>query len=38
MVLISGNWWNGSFQEFAPAYAIMDMYDDGTVERTMIYY
>lgn len=35
---ISGNWWDGSFQEFAPAFAIMDMYEDGTVERKMVYY
>jgi len=32
---ISGNWWKGSFQEFAPAYAVMEFYDDGTTRRTM---
>jgi 3',5'-cyclic AMP phosphodiesterase CpdA len=35
---ISGNWWNGSFQEFAPAYAIMELYDDGSCKRTMMKY
>lgn len=32
---VSGNWWHGSFQEFAPAYAVMELYDDGTSKRTM---
>jgi Icc protein len=35
---ISGNWWKGSFQEFAPAYAIMEFNDDGTTKRTMVNY
>ncbi|HEV8282955.1 MAG TPA: metallophosphoesterase [Chitinophagaceae bacterium] len=35
---ISGNWWNGSFQEFAPAYAIMELHDDGSFHRTMVNY
>lgn len=35
---ISGNWWNGSFQEFAPAYAIIELFDDGSSKRTMINY
>jgi hypothetical protein len=35
---ISGNWWKGSFQEFAPAYAIMEFFDDGTSRRTMVQY
>ncbi len=35
---ISGNWWNGAFQDFAPAYALFDFYNDGTVERTMVEY
>ena len=35
---VSGNWWNGSFQEFAPAYAVMDFFDDGSTERTMMKY
>lgn len=35
---VSGNWWKGAFQEFAPAYALMELYDDGRVKRTMIKY
>lgn len=35
---VSGNWWKGSFQEFAPAYAVMELFDDGTSKRTMIKY
>ena len=35
---ISGNWWNGAFQDFAPAYALFDFYNDGTVERKMVEY
>lgn len=35
---VSGNWWNGSFQEFAPAYAIMEFYEDGSTKRTMMNY
>jgi 3',5'-cyclic AMP phosphodiesterase CpdA len=35
---VSGNWWNGSFQEFPPAYAVMELYDDGTSSRTMVNY
>jgi 3',5'-cyclic AMP phosphodiesterase CpdA len=35
---ISGNWWSGAFQDFAPAYALFDFYNDGTVERKMIEY
>ena len=35
---ISGNWWKGNFQEFAPAYAVMELFDDGSSTRTMINY
>lgn len=35
---ISGNWWGGAFQEFDPAYAVFDFFDDGTVSRTMVKY
>ena len=35
---VSGNWWDGPFQDFAPAYALFDFYSDGTVERKMIEY
>ncbi len=35
---VSGNWWNGSFQEFAPAYALMEFFTDGTTKRKMVNY
>ena len=35
---ISGNWWGGAFQDFAPAYALLDFYSNGTVERKMVEY
>ncbi|MEO5948643.1 MAG: metallophosphoesterase [Chitinophagaceae bacterium] len=35
---VSGNWWKGSFNEFAPSYAVMELFNDGTVKRTMIPY
>lgn len=35
---VSGNWWAGSFQEFAPAYAIIELFDDGSCKRTMMKY
>ena len=35
---VSGNWWNGAFQDFAPAFALFDFYDDGNVERKMVEY
>ena len=35
---VSGNWWKGAFQEFEPAYAIVELFDNGTSKRTMIKY
>ncbi|MDP4261722.1 MAG: metallophosphoesterase [Bacteroidota bacterium] len=35
---VCGNWWSGAFQEFAPAYAVIELYDDGTCSRKMIDY
>jgi 3',5'-cyclic AMP phosphodiesterase CpdA len=35
---VCGNWWKGAFQEFAPGYAVMEFYDDGTSKRTMFSY
>ncbi|MCE3282096.1 MAG: metallophosphoesterase [Chitinophagaceae bacterium] len=35
---VSGNWWNGAFKGFAPAYAIFDFHRDGSVKRTMVNY
>ena len=35
---VSGNWWGGKFQEFAPAYAMIELFDDGSSKRTMMEY
>jgi hypothetical protein len=35
---VSGNWWKGPFKDFAPAYALFDFYEDGSVERKMMVY
>ena len=35
---VCGNWWSGAFQEFDPAYAVMEFYDDGSTKRTMMKY
>lgn len=35
---VCGNWWNGAFNGFAAAYAIMEFYDDGTFTRKMVSY
>lgn len=35
---VSGNWWGGAFQEFNPAYAVFEFFDDGSCTREMISY
>ncbi|MFL9483872.1 metallophosphoesterase family protein [Chitinophagaceae bacterium LWZ2-11] len=35
---VCGDWWHGPFQEFAPAYAVMELYPDGTCKRMMQQY
>jgi 3',5'-cyclic AMP phosphodiesterase CpdA len=35
---VSGNWWGGAFQEFEPAFAVIELYEDGSSSRTMINY
>lgn len=35
---VCGGWWKGKWQEFGPAYALIDFYDDGSVERTLVSY
>lgn len=35
---VSGNWWKGAFQDFAPAYAVIELNNDGTSSRKMIEY
>lgn len=36
---VSGNWWKpGKWQDFDRAYALIDFYDDGSVENTLVFY
>lgn len=35
---ISGNWWKGAFQDFPPAYAVVELYGDGTSSREIVEY
>lgn len=35
---VCGGWWKGNWQEFGPAYALLDFYDDGTVDHQMVSY
>ncbi len=35
---VSGGWWRGPYQECHAGYAVMDVYDDGSVERTYVVY
>lgn len=35
---VSGGWWKGPYQEFEPAYAVMELFDDGSSKRTMVNY
>ena len=35
---VSGNWWRGNFQETAPGYALIDLFDDGTWHREYMNY
>jgi 3',5'-cyclic-AMP phosphodiesterase len=35
---VSGGWWKGNYQDFPPAYAVLDYYDDGSFERYFVNY
>jgi Icc protein len=35
---VCGNWWKGVLDDFPPAYGIIELFDDGTVENKIIYY
>jgi Icc protein len=35
---VAGNWWRGNLDEFPPAYAIVDLYNDGSAQKQVIYY
>ena len=36
---VCGNWWNAdapAFHEFGPAWAVVDLFDDGSFEHRMV--
>ena len=35
---VCGGWWKGKHDEFGPAYALVDFYDDGSVENQIVAY
>jgi len=35
---VSGAWWGGNNQEFPPAFATVNLYDDGTSDHELHYY
>ena len=35
---VCGNWWKGAYEEYAPAYALVDFYEDGSVENRLVAY
>lgn len=35
---VCGDYWEGDMQEFPPAYALVDLYPDGTFENRLVYY
>jgi 3',5'-cyclic-AMP phosphodiesterase len=35
---VCGGWWKGGYQEFGPAYAIVDLFADGSVTNEIVNY
>ena len=35
---VCGNFWNGAYMDFPPAYVLVDLYEDGTAESTFVPY
>jgi len=35
---VCGGWWKGPYQEFGPAYAVINLYADGRAERELVAY
>jgi 3',5'-cyclic AMP phosphodiesterase CpdA len=35
---LCGGWWKGNYQEFGPAYALVDLFDDGSVNNQLVNY
>jgi hypothetical protein len=38
VLTLGGNWWKGSLDEFAPAYSILDLYEDGSSHYETTFY
>ena len=35
---VCGNWWNGAYMEFPPAYVMVNLYDDGSADNLFVPY
>ena len=35
---VSGNWWDGAYLNFPPAYVMVNLYDDGSSDSTFVAY
>lgn len=35
---VCGNWWNGTYLDFPPAYVMVDLYQDGSFESISVHY
>ncbi len=35
---VCGAWWGGNCQEFPPAFAVINIYEDGSSDRELVYY
>jgi 3',5'-cyclic-AMP phosphodiesterase len=35
---VCGAWWQGSLQQFAPSFSVINLYDDGSSDREVHYY
>jgi 3',5'-cyclic-AMP phosphodiesterase len=35
---VSGNWWNGAYQQTHPGYALVNLYDDGSFDNEYVRY
>jgi len=35
---VCGNWWNGAYLDFPPAYVLVDLYEDGSAESLFVPY
>jgi predicted MPP superfamily phosphohydrolase len=35
---VCGNWWDGAYMDFPPAYVMVNLYDDGTADSLFVSY